>query len=89
MSFQDSATSAQIQPGLGLRPFLRAVQNAKDVDGVTGDSINDDVRQGCKHQFPGSLLLAGTPEMGKFQESDGGTVDGAHQFGRMVRRFPK
>jgi len=63
---EECRIAAEVTDALG--PFLRPVQNANYVDGITGDSINHDVGQGRKHQFPRSLFFAGPPAMGQLQE---------------------
>jgi hypothetical protein len=41
------------------------MQNADDVDGVTGYAIDHNIGQRRKHKLPRALLLAGTSATGK------------------------
>ncbi len=69
-----------------LRPLLRAVQDAYNVNDLAGDLVDHDIRKRRKYEFARPLFLTRTPAVWERQQRGGGVVDSAHQFGCSLRR---
>jgi len=72
-----------------LRPLLRAVQDAYDVNDLVGDLVDHDIRKRRKYEFARPLFLARTSTVRERQQRGGRVVNSAHQFRCSLRRVLK
>jgi hypothetical protein len=68
-----------------LRPLLRTVQNAQNLNNIADNTIHNDVWQRGKHKLTRPLFLARTPAIRKRQQRLRSFVDGANKLRRVLR----
>ena len=51
-----------------LRPVLRTVKDTKNLDAVSAEPVNGEIRQATKHQLPCIWLPACAPELGELSQ---------------------